>query len=187
MRAKNDAVFACCIAVGMLLLVVVAVSVTRDVLTQYRFLHDYVGLCRTLIPGIERLAAVSSFPEVTRFVVSAMWTLVPVFFAVCVWKVRVPETFAEKFRQRRFFLTFSVVVVAIGIVSYAVLFDVEPRHLEGALLNDLVLHIVSTSRIGLGLIAGFLSAGIAMLLYMLLTWLLKVPAIYFSKRGSSGR
>src|SRR5688572_23142140 len=85
-KVKNSAILAWCAAAAVLLLVLIAVSVPRDVITQYRVLQYYSDASRVLIPGIDRLAAVSSFPEVTRLVISAMWTLVPIFVVVFCWK-----------------------------------------------------------------------------------------------------
>lgn len=182
-RVRNDVIFACCIAIAMLGLVLVSVTVPQDVITRYRFLQDYIDLSRAVIPGIGRLAAVSSFPEVTKLVVSLTWTLVPIFTAVYLLKVRIPESAFANFRQRPFFLTFSAVVVAISVVLLAVLYDITPQDLEGGMINESVLNTISTSRVGLGLIAGFFSAGIAMMVYMVLIWLRNLPRIYFSKRG----
>lgn len=184
-RIRSDLVFASAVGVSMLLLVFVAVIVPQDVMTRNRFLHDYVALSSSAIPGIERLAVVSSFPEVTRLVVSLMWTFVPVLTAVYLLKLRIPESAWANFRQRPFFLTFGMVVIAISAVFLAVLSDLTPEDLKGGLLNETVLHAISTSRMGLGLIAGFFSAGIAAMLYMVLIWLLYLPRIYFSKRGGN--
>lgn len=183
--SRNDAIIACSIAVAMLLLVLVAVIVPQDVITQYRFLQDYIAVSGAVIPGIERLAAVSSFPEVTRLVVSLMWTLVPIFTVVYFLKVQVPDVFFVRFRQRPFFFNFLIVVVAISVVLLAVLFDIAPEDLKGGLINETVLRAISTSRMGLGLITGFFSAGIAMMVYVVLMWLLNLPRIYFSKRGGN--
>ena len=95
-RSRNDAVFACCVGAAMLLLFLVAVLVPKNVLTQYRFLQDYVAATGAFIPGVERLAAVSSFPEVTRLVVSLLWTFVPIFIAVYCFNVRVPDSFLAR-------------------------------------------------------------------------------------------
>jgi hypothetical protein len=183
-RIRNDAVLASAFGVSMLLLVLVAVIVPQDVITRNRFLHDYVAVSGTVVPGIERLAAVSSFPEVTRLVVSLMWTLVPVFTALYFVKVQVPEIFFARYREKPFFLTFATVVMAISIALLAVLFDITPEDLKGGLINESVLRAVSTSRIGLGLIAGFFSAAITMMVFLVLVWFFNLPRIYFSKRGS---
>jgi hypothetical protein len=182
---RNNAVFAWCFSVAMLLLVLVAVIIPRDVITKYPVLQEYIALIGAAIPGIERLAAVSSFPEVTRLVVSLMWTLVPVFTAVYFLKVQVPESFFTRYRERPFFFGFGTVVVAISVVLLAVLYDITPEDLKGGLINETVLRTISTSRIGLGLIAGFFSAGIAGMIYVVLMWLLNLPRIYFSKRGGN--
>jgi hypothetical protein len=134
------------------------------------------------VPGIERLAAVSSFPEVTRLVVSLMWTLVPIFAVVFTLKIQMPESFLARYRERPFFLNFATAVMALSIVMLAVLYDITPEDLRGGLMNETVLRTISTSRIGLGLVAGFFSAGIAMMTYMVLLWFFSLPHIYFSKR-----
>jgi hypothetical protein len=179
-RIRSDAIFASAFGVALLLLVLVAVIVPQDVITRNRFLQDYVAVSGAVVPGIERLAAVSSFPEVTRLVVSLMWTLVPVFAAVYFPKVQVPEIFFARYREKPFLLAFATVVMAMSIVLLAVLFEITPEDLKGGLINESVLRAVSTSRIGLGLIAGFFSAGIAMMIYVVLLWLLNLRRIYFS-------
>jgi len=180
---RNNAIFASAFGVAMLLLVFVALVVPQDVVTRNRFLHDYVALSSTVIPGIQRLAAVSSFPEVTRLVFSLMWTLVPVFTAAYFFKVQVPEIFFTRYREKPFFLTFATVVMAISIVLLAVLFEITPEDLKGGLINESVLRAVSTSRMGLGLIAGFFSAGIAMMVFVVLAWFFNLPRIYLWKTG----
>jgi hypothetical protein len=179
-RIRRDAIFGSSIGLSMLLLALVAVIVPQDVITRNRFLHDYVAVSGIVIPSVEKLAAVSSFPEVTRLVVSLMWTLVPVFTALYLVKVQVPEIFSVRYREKPFFLTFATVVMAMSIVLLAVLFDITPEDLKGGLLNESVLRAVSTSRMGLGFIAGFFSAAIAMMLFVVLVWFFNVPRIYFS-------
>jgi hypothetical protein len=180
---RNNAVFGCSIAAAMVLLTLVAVIVPRDVIAQYRFLEDYIAGSGAVIPGIERLAAVSSFPEVTRLVVSLMWTLVPILTALYLLKVEVPESFYAQFRQRPLYLTFGIVVMAISVVLLAVLHDITPEDLEGGLINETVLRAMSTSRMGLGLITGFFAAGIAGMVYMVLMWFFNVPRICFLSNG----
>lgn len=169
----------------MVLLGLVAATAPQDVTTQYRFLQDYVAVSGSVVPAVERLAAVSSFPGVTRLVISLMWTFVPIFLAVYLLKMRVPESFFVQFRQRPLFLTFAIVIVAISVVLLAFLYEITPDDLAGWLINESVLRAVSTSRLGLGLIAGFLSAGIAAMLYLVLIWLLNMRRIYFPERGGS--
>jgi len=179
-RIRSDLIFATAFGVSMLVLVSVALSAPQDVITRSRFLHEYVAVSGSVIPGIERLAAVSSFPEVTRLVVSLMWTFVPVFTAVYFVKVRIPENAWANFRKRAFYFTFALVVVAISVVLFAVLHDMTPEDLKGGRISRGVLRAMSTSRVGLGLIAGFFSAGIAMMVYTVFICLINVPRIYFS-------
>src|SRR5690606_3397076 len=65
--------FAC--SVGLQL--AVALLVQEDVISGHPWVQAYVAFCREWIPAIDRLAQVSSLPELTRLVVSLMWTLVP--------------------------------------------------------------------------------------------------------------
>jgi hypothetical protein len=181
-RIRNDTIFASAVGVAMLLLVSVAVIVPQDVITRNPFLQGYVAVSSSVIPGIERLAAVSSFPEVTRLVVSLMWTFVPIFTAVYFLRLRMPEGAWANFRQRPFFLTFGLVVMAISVVLLAVLHDIAPEDLKGGRISRSVLRAMSTSRVGLGLIAGFFSAGIAAMIYVVLIWLPHLPRVYFSNR-----
>ena len=182
---QNGWILAWCTAVAMLLLGLVAVTIPADVITQYRFLRGYIAVSSTIIPGIERLAAVSSFPEVTRLVVSMMWTLVPIFTAVYLLKMRVPEENFEQFRQRPFVLTFSIIIVASLIVLFAVLREMTFDDLARGTISEIILRGVSTSRVSLGLIAGFLSAAIAAMLYIVLIWFLNLRRIYFPEQGGN--
>jgi hypothetical protein len=182
---RNGVVLGSCVGLAMLLLVLVSVLVPEDVIAQYRFLQDCIAVTSMVIPGVERLAAVSSFPEVTRLVVSLMWMLVPVFTAFYVLKMEVPERYFERFRESTFFLTFATVIVALLLVLGAVLYDITPDDLVGGMLNETVLRTVSTSRIGLGLIAGFFAGGFAGMLYCVLIWAFNLRRIYFPKRGDT--
>ena len=166
-------------AVSMILLAALALLVPQDVISRHGLLQSYTAVCRGVIPGIERLAAVSSFPQVTILVVSVMWTLVPVSTGVYLFRMHGAGQFVEQFRKKLFFGTFCACVVALSIVLLAVLYDITPGDLEGRLINENVLHAVSTSRMGLGLVAGFFLSGVALLLFMVLLWLLNVRNIYF--------
>ena len=76
-----------------------------------------------------------------------------------------------------------MVVVSIGLM--VVIYDVEPHDLEGGLLNERILYGVSTSRLGLGLVAGLFLSAIAPLLCMVLMWLTNIRHIYFEQRGGN--
>src|SRR5437879_3280883 len=80
----NSPLALACTAISLALLSALALLLPDDAISRYALLRDYATLCRTFIPGIDRLARVSSFPEVTTVVVSVMWTLVP-FFNCCLF------------------------------------------------------------------------------------------------------
>jgi len=170
--------------ISVLPAVAIALLAPSDVVTRYPLIQAYTSVCRALIPAIDKLTAVSSFPEVTQLVLSITWSLVPLQTVLFL----VNGTFSPKFelwRQRRFYAGFLMIVVTICMAFMVVLFDITPRDLEGNLLNEWVLRSVSTSRFWFGLITGLLVSGVALFTGMLLVFLRYFPFIYFNKWGRS--
>jgi hypothetical protein len=166
----------------VLVLALVALLAPEDVISRYPLLQTYTAACRAVIPGIDRLARVSSFPEVTRLVVSMMWTAVLILAVMYVLKLKVPGDGWEQYSGRRPYLTLTIIVMALSVVSVAVLYEIEPEDLRGGMLNERVLRGLSTSRLGLGMITGFFASGMALLLWVLLRWLRDFRTLYFAKR-----
>jgi len=181
----NSPLALACTAISLALLSALALLLPDDAISRYALLRDYTTLCRTFIPGIDRLARVSSFPEVTTVVVSVMWTLVPFLTAIYFLRTRIPIEFWQRVRRNRFYFAFSIIVVVVSIGLIVVIYDVEPNDLEGGLLNERILYGVSTSRLGLGLVAGLFLSAIAPLLCMVLMWLTNIRHIYFEQRGGN--
>ena len=171
--------------ISVLPAVVSALLVPSDVVTRYPLVQTYTSVCRALIPSIDRLTAVSSFPEVTQLVLSITWSLVPLQTVLFLLNGTYVPKF-ELWRQRRLYVGFLMIVVAICMVFMVVLFELTAHDLEGNLLNEWLLRSVSTSRFWLGLTSGFLVSGLALLIGMLLFFLRYFPLIYFQdQRGSA--
>jgi len=171
------------VAISLVPAVLIAVFAPHDALAKYAAIHNYVSICEALVPGIKRLARVSSFPEVTELVLSITWTLVPVQVLLClIWEPLRPNW--QRIRERRFYFTCSLIVAGSAVVMLALLFDITPSDLEGGMFNEQLLHSVSTSPLWLGVIAGVMVSSVALLLYAILFALRHFPTIYLSSKGA---
>lgn len=161
----------------------ISLLASTDVLTMQPGLQKFTSLCREMIPAIDRLAAVSSFPEVTQLVLSVLWALVPVQIAILVTL----NGFAPKLdliKEKPFYTAFLCVVALIMLAICTFLFEITPSDLEGGLLSDWVLRSVSTSRIGLGIGASIYTAGVAIGIVCLFVVFRGYWDVYFGKKGS---
>src|SRR5256885_10331032 len=104
----NSPLALACTAISLALLSALALLLPDDAISRYALLRDYTTLCRTFIPGIDRLARVSSFPEVTTVVVSVMWTLVPCLKAIYFLSKLIHIGLFVRIRRNRIYLAFSI-------------------------------------------------------------------------------
>jgi hypothetical protein len=124
------------------------------------------------------LAGVSAFPEVTKLVLSVVWTLAPVQMLLCAGRLHLRPNWSAISRHR-IASTFILLIVGFAVVSLAVLYEMRPSDLEGWTISERVLKAVSTSRLWLGLVAGFMVSAAAMVLYVILFELRHFHHIYF--------
>ena len=161
----------------------------ENVLSRYGFLREFVSLCSSAIPGIARLATVSSFPEVTKLVLSVSWTLVIVQTIQYLSMGRTPRRFWLRFQNRlqnRLYWTAMVPLLVSIVVGYIQLFDITPEDLKGGMMGERTLRWISGSRFGLGVMAPICMSTIALFIYLVLSWFRDIPWIYFhAKRGGS--
>lgn len=165
--------------------VFIALLVPENVLSQSPGLEQLTGLFRQFVPAIDRLAAVSKFPEVTRLVLTIEWALFPLQTILFVinksYAVRVDE-----WRKRRFFIT-SCLLLFASILFWAVffLYDLDIADLQGGMFSEWLLRSLSTSRVGLGTISSIFLSGTALIAGLLCVWARFIPQIYFGyKRGT---
>jgi hypothetical protein len=110
-------------------------------------LFDYV------IPGIPRLASLSSFPEVMRIFLVVMWILVPIAAyrvgRAWVWN---PRTFRLKRFDQWFLVGFVWFFALFSFFFLFVFFDVDPKSLEsGGGRGNLFVRSLTQHRTGLAI------------------------------------
>jgi hypothetical protein len=165
----------------------VALLAPDNVLSQHPSLDHLTMILRNLLPSIDRLAVVSSFPEVTRLVLAVEWTILPIQTILFI----VFRTYAVKvdlLRERRFLIAFGLpILVGVFVWCVALLYEVTPTDLQGNLLNESLLRSVSTSRLGLGIISSIFLSGTALVVGVLLVWARLIPHVYFGYDGGLQR
>jgi hypothetical protein len=174
--AVNETILFISFWVVMLVMAFIAVFAPADV-AGYPGIRQYTDASRALIPGIDQLARVSSFPGATVLVVSLMWTLVPLLAIFYFFHIEIEEGWWRQFRRNRFFMTFAMLLVAGSVVSIAVMYEIDPRELEPGRRRN-VLRLVSTYRLGLGLVAGFFAVGLALMVCVVARWLAGLRRIF---------
>lgn len=70
---------------GLVVTTTTALVAPHDVLSRVGFLSAYVNLLSGVVPSINALAPVSSFPEVTRLVLAVTWTCAPIQTLLLLW------------------------------------------------------------------------------------------------------
>lgn len=167
--------------------VFIALLVPDNVLSQSPTLEQLTALISQFVPAIDRLAAVSGFPEVTRLVLSIEWTLLPLQTFLFVinksYAVRVNE-----WRRRRFFIT-SCLLLFASVLFWSVffLYYLDISDLQGGMFNEWLLRSLSESRLGLGSISSVFLSGTALIVGLLCVWARFIPHIYFGYEGKTQR
>jgi len=164
----------------------IAALLTPDnVLSQHPSIDQYTQIFRHVLPSIDRLAAVSSFPDVTRLVLTVEWTMLPIQTILFI-VFRSYTAKVDLLRERRFLIAVGLpILVGIFLWCAALLYEVTPMDLQGNLLNESLLRSVSTSRLGLGIISSIFLSGTALVVGVLLVWARFIPHIYFGYEGGS--
>lgn len=174
-------IFLSTFACSMGLQLAVALLVQEDVIAGHPWVQAYVAYCREWIPAVDRLAGVSSFPELTRLVISLMWTLVPMLAFVYWQKSDAMQAVVHRFRERPVYFTFLLLVPVVGVASALhPFFDAEG-------VSASLVRAATGSRLGLGLAAGVFGPAIAFAACILLLWLVNFRTIYLGGERQARR
>lgn len=124
------------------------------------------------IPSINHLAKVSRFPELTKGIWGLAWLFVPLQVFVAVRSpVFLHYTDAEV-RRRIWISPVAAVILLSAIVYVTVRFwPITNTDLDGYRLHRQALGWSSESRLGLGVLAGFVCTGVAIFVAAFLKWL----------------
>jgi hypothetical protein len=162
---------------------IVALFTPASVLSSFPILEKFTSIFRDISPAIDRLAGVSSFPQVTKLVLSVEWTLVPAQVALFYLRLN-PSFDLDNFRARRAYLT-VVMFLLLGtfVWSTVMLFDVTPADLKGGMYGETLLRLACTSRLGLAVVTSLSISVTALLLAIFCIWVRHIRDIYFDHWG----
>lgn len=172
------------LASSILLGLMVAVISPNTVLTDSPVLHAFTDFMALLIPGIDRLAKVSQFPEVTRFTSAVLWATVPLQALVSAY----PGVYVfrmEIIRQRKLFAFICWVAMPLLVLLMASISiqELNPEKLARKNLFAWGLRSVSESRVWLGVIGGAVAYSAAVCIFGFFAWWPRTWAIYFGPKN----
>lgn len=156
----------------------VALLAPENVLSSFPKVDKFTTIFRDFLPAIDRLAAVSTYPELTRLVLSVEWTLVPAqvgLFYICLSR----SFDADAFRARRTYLTLIMFLLLGSFLwSTTVFFDATPSDLQGGMYGERLLRLASTSRLGLAIVTSLGISVTALFMAVSCLWVRHLPDIY---------
>ena len=175
---------ASCYLVMIVPVATVAFVTPIDVFKQLPFLDQLTAPIGQLLPSIERLAGISSFPDVTRLVLSLSWALFPI--QVCLFLLfRVIHIEVSTIYARRLGMAFMVAVSFVLFFWGHLFFEFSAEEMNDKGIAASLISLTSTSRIGMGLTVGVIMSGVGWTIAMICIWLWYVPHVYFNYRGKT--
>lgn len=164
---------------------ILALILPTDVLSTHSNLSKFSDWMASIIPSINSISSISSFPEVTKFFFATMWFLAPVVLVVYLLKKPLPE---KKFRRKEIFY------IAIGIpVFLLIVYKILTE--TGFSTSDLTyaggrgrafLAMFSQNRLALALIGTWLPTGVIFMVWIVIVSF-SLPVIRFIKYFSTNR
>ncbi len=157
------------------------ISLPDNILTHSTLFQRYTDVMASLVPTIDQITNISTFPQVTRLFLSVMWTLVPV---VTVLILRLPGILhfqVNKIKENKFLYTASFIFLPFMIVFVAMFLIAADGadSLEGGMLHELILRNISHSKIWLGFFGSLMMLVLSFVLSGFLKWTCSIKEIYF--------
>lgn len=137
-----------------------AYSIPEHVLTLWPWANSFTDIMVKIIPSIERLAEISTFPEVTRFFMSLQWAM---WGPVCLWlMMRYGDPNEQKMiatlriMQMRWWYFLFMPPLALVLSWYLIFFPFTDTIVNGPDFSDQVIRWMGKSQFWLGIIgSGF--------------------------------
>jgi hypothetical protein len=145
------------------LAVLLALIVPEDLYERSEALRAFVNWMAVRIPAVDEFAGVSDFPGATRVVVAVLWACV-LPLAAFIWLVPGMIRWKEEALRRIGLMRLAALGVIAGAVIVPMAIHISPADLEGYSSTDIVTRLVSSSRIGLGIVGGLYCAATAFML-----------------------
>ncbi len=169
-----EAIFASSVLLG----VVLALFSSPTVLTDSPMLSGFTDFVASIIPGIDRLAKVSSFPEVTRFTSAVLWASVPVQALLCFY----PGVFVTRLdllRKKKMFGIIAWIACPLLIAMPAFIPEPKLENFARTTLYNMALRNVSEDRLWLGALGGAVAFSVAFFTFAFVAWWPRTWAVYF--------
>jgi hypothetical protein len=174
-RSSSDVLI---LFVSLVPVLIVAFIAPTNVLSSFATLEKFTHIFRDVLPAIDRLATVSSFPEVTKLVLSIEWILVPVQVVLFYLRIN-PHFNADQARAYgAYWLIGLFLLLGVSLWSTAIFYDVAPSDLQGGMYGESLLRLASTSRLGLTIVTSLGISVTALFMAVFCLWIRHLPDIY---------
>jgi hypothetical protein len=171
------------LAGSILLGLSIATFSPTNILSQFSVLASFTDFVAFLVPGIDRLAKVSNFPEVTRFTSAVLWASVPLLAFISSYpRIYVPRYELIKKHKARGLFFWSMCPVMIFIL---IVMPIREPSAEELLRKDIyhwAVRSVSDSRVWLGVLGAGITYCAAFLTSAFFTFWPRVWTIYFGNK-----
>lgn len=160
-----EAIFAFSILLGTTVALLAPVSV----LTDSPMLSRFTDFMASIVPGINKIAKVSHFPEVTRFTSAVLWASVPVQTLLCMY----PSVFVPRLdlvRKHKLVLAIGWIVIPLISLYPAYMPEIQVDRLSRSSLFYVGIRHASESRAWLGIIGGIVAYAAAFGLFAFFAW-----------------
>lgn len=156
-------------------------SLPDDILTRSILSQRYAGLMASWVPTIDQMANISAFPQVTRFFLAVMWSLVPVVTILILWLPGVLDFQINKIRENKFLYTASFIFIPFVVIFVSMFLIAADgvNSLEGGMVHELILRNVSYSKIWLSFFGSIMVLVVSFALSGFLKWVRSFKEIYF--------
>lgn len=176
-----EAIFAFSILLGTTVALLAPVSV----LTDSPMLSSFTDFVASIIPGIDRLAKVSSFPEVTRFTSAVLWASVPAQALLCFYPgVFVPRL--DLVKKKKIFSAIAWLSLPLLVLMPAFIPEPKLENFARTTLYHMGLRSVSEDRLWLGILGGAVAYAAAVGIFGFLAWWPRTWAVYFGSTTKEG-
>ena len=163
--------------------VVLAMATPPKILSLMPGIRPFTDFMGALIPSIERLAAWSKYPDVTRFFFSVMWATVPIQVLLLIRARGLFRPRIDVFRAKRFLTTAGVLSGVFVLTPVAIfLIGGAPEENQGMLIHEVANRLMQGSRVWLGLLGSAIVIGVSLNIVIFVVWLRLTPKI-FSRAG----
>lgn len=176
----NSRTFAYLSAVLTSTIIVVTAMIGPNTAPTSSVLHDVMHIAGILIPSINQLSSLSSFPQVTKLVFSVTWLLIPIQVLCFTWysiSAKLPAEIANRLRKNRR----AIMLFLLGLMPfylYAAMFWLGAEYSSSKYgVSNFIESQISTSRVALGIAAVTLCLGLSTILSFTIFYIFRIAFI----------